>query len=341
MPRTVSTLSEYAVFVPEESGIEFSYASELVSHDTALSLLLALDRAVEKVAPLVSGRWAEVRRWLSARIGEVWEARGPCPGLGAALTAFGIQEGVLLAFAAQSRIGDNEDPWPVVDAWLRDPASDPEASARVSAMMSKAWAAIPDERRSLVRLLSRFDLTIDQATRLYQPTERAKAGIQLSDAELLVSPYLIYERDRFAGEPTSIGVVDRGVFPDDRIRRAHPLPEPSKVDDPVDPRRVRALVIDVLEQAAASGDSVWSQARVIQDIRDQPLQPGCPVSIDVMAVCAGSLPPEVSTVDMANGEPAYQLARLVQARQAISRQVNRRRGAEHGLKVDRRLAEGH
>ena len=80
-------------------------------------------------------------------MGEVWEARGPCPGLGAALTAFGIQEGVLLAFAAQSRIGDNEDPWPLVDAWLRDPASEPEASARVSAMMSKAWAAIPDERR--------------------------------------------------------------------------------------------------------------------------------------------------------------------------------------------------
>ena len=39
---------EFAVFVPEESGLEFSYASEHVSHDTALSLLLALDRAVEK-----------------------------------------------------------------------------------------------------------------------------------------------------------------------------------------------------------------------------------------------------------------------------------------------------
>ena len=324
---------QFAVFVPEESGIEFSYASEHVSHDTALSLLLALDRAVERVAPVVSGRWADVRRWLSARVGEVWEARGPCPGLGAALTAFGIHEGVLLAFAVQSSIGDNEDPWPVVDAWLRDPASDPGASARVSATMSKTWAAIPEERRSLLRLLSRFDLTADQATRLYQQTERAKAGIALSDAELLASPYLIYERDRIAVEPVAIGVVDRGVFPDDRVRHAHPLPEPSRVDDPVDPRRVRALVIDVLERAAVSGDSVWSQARVVQDIRDQPLQPGCPVGLDVMAVCAESLTPEVGTVAMANGDPAYQLIRLVQARQAISRQVNRRR-AGAPLKVD-------
>jgi hypothetical protein len=324
---------QFAVFVPEEAGIEFSYASELVSHDTTLSLLLALNRAVEKVAPVVSGPWASVRQWLSARVGEVWEARGPCPGLGAALTAFGVREGVLLAFAVQSRIGDNEDPWPVVDAWLRDPASAPEASARVSATLAKTWAAISEERRSLLRMLSRFDLTADQATRLYQQTERAKAGIALSDAELLASPYLIYERDRFAAEPVAIGVVDRGAFPDDRIRQAHPLPEPSRVDDPVDPRRVRALVIDVLERAATSGDSVWAQARVVQDIRDQPLQPDCPVSLDVMAVCAESLKPEVGTVAMASGDPAYQLARLVQARQTISRQVNRRRvGAL--LKVD-------
>src|SRR2546421_12091360 len=63
---------EFAVFVPEESGPEFSYASEHVSHDTALSLLLALDRAVERVSPVVAGSWQGVRKWLSARLGEVW-----------------------------------------------------------------------------------------------------------------------------------------------------------------------------------------------------------------------------------------------------------------------------
>jgi hypothetical protein len=325
----------HAVFVPEEFGIQFSYASEHVSHDAALSLLLALDRAVERVSPLVSGSWAVVRQWLSARIAEVWEARGPSPGLGTALTAFGIPEGVLLAFAVQSRVGENEDPWPLVDQWLGNPGGEPEAVARVSPTMSKAWRAISEERRSLLRLLSRFDLTIDQATRLYQQTERAKAGIDLADADLLTNPYLIYEKDRFAVEPVAIGAVDRGVFPDDRVRHAHPLPDPSCVDDPVDPRRVRALVIDVLERAADSGDSVWSQSRVIQDIRDQPLQPGCPISFDVMAVCAGALPPEVVTVPMASGDPAYQLARLSQARHAIARQVNRRRtGAPLKVEAD-------
>ena len=80
---------------PRKQGSEFSYASEHVSHDTAISLLLALDRTVAKVAPTVSGSWGSVREWLSERLGEVWEARGPSPGLGAAFAAFGIKEGVL------------------------------------------------------------------------------------------------------------------------------------------------------------------------------------------------------------------------------------------------------
>jgi hypothetical protein len=318
---------EYAVFVPEEFGVEFSYASEHVSHDAALSLLLALDRTVERIAPLVTGNWAAVRAWLSARIGEVWEARGPCPGLGAALTAFGLNDGVLLAYAAQSVLAENEDPWPLVDRWLREPAAQPE-TAKVSATLSKTWTAIPDNRRDLLKLLSRFDLTIDQATRLYQESERDKANIELTDGELLANPYLIYERDRLTEVPVPIGVVDRGVFPDDRIRAAHPLPAPSLVDDAVDPRRVRALVVDVLETAADAGHSVLSQARVVQDVRDQPLQPPCPLSFDVMAVCRDALPPEVETVSMADGAAAYQLARLHAARQLISRQVDKRRAGK-------------
>lgn len=323
---------QYAVFVPDEFSAEFSYASEHVSHDAALTLLLALDRAVERVATVVDGQWSTVRAWLSERVAEVWQARGPHPGLGAALTAFGIREGILLAHDAQGHMGDNEDPWPLVDQWLRTPAVHPESATRVPETLAKAWAAIPAERRALLQLLSRFDLSIDQATRLYQQTERAKARLKVSDTELLENPYLAYERDRSAPYSVPLGVIDRGVFPDDLVRAAHPLPAQSRVDDEVDPRRVRALVIDVLERAADAGDSVRSRARVIQDIRDQPLEPACPVSIDVMAVCEEMLQPEVVTVGMADGEPAYQLARLANARNLITRQVLRRQAAPH-LKV--------
>lgn len=230
---------DYAVFVPDDAAAEFSYATEHVRHDTAISLLLALDRGVAKFTRLVPGSWDPVREWLSARLAEVWQARGPYPGLGAALTAFGIGEGTLLAHAIQARIGDSDDPWVLADRWLRTPSADQEASARVSPMMSKTWASLNDRRRALLQLLSRFDLTIDQATRFYQPTERDKAGISISDDDLLANPYLIYEHSRLSPDPVGVRAIDHGVFPDDRVRASHPLPAPTAADDVVDPRRVR------------------------------------------------------------------------------------------------------
>lgn len=318
---------EYAVFVPDEATTEFSYASEHVSHDTALSLLLDLERKVAKIAKVAPGSWDTAREWLNARVAEVWQARGPYPGLGAALTAFGIKEGVLLAHAIQSQARDNDDPWQLADRWLRAPSAAAEAGSHVSTVMSRTWAALDDRRRALLRLLSRFDLTIDQATLFYQPTERDKARLRLSDEDLLANPYLVYEHSRLSPDPVGVQTIDHGVFPEDRIRMAHPLAPPSAVDDAVDPRRVRALIVDVLEDAAEAGDTLRSQARVIQEIRDQPLQPACPVSLDIMGVCAEALPPEVETTAMADGSAAYQLARLGAARRRIIREVTRRRGA--------------
>ena len=323
---------DYAVFVPDEATMEFSYASEHVGHDTALSLLLDLERAVSKIAKVAPGSWDAAREWLSARLAEVWQARGPYPGLGAALTAFGIGEGVLLAHAIHSQTGDNDDPWQLADRWLRAPSAASEATGRVSPVMSRAWAGLDDRRRALLRLLSRFDLTIDQARLFYQPTERDKAGLDVSDEDLLANPYLIYEHSRLSPDPVGVRTIDHGSFPEDRIRAAHPLSPPSAVDDAVDPRRVRALIVNVLEDAAEAGDTLRSQARVIQEIHDQPLQPACPVSLDIMAVCAEALPPEVETTAMADGSSAYQLARLGSARRQIARQVIRRRNAA-ALKV--------
>lgn len=328
-------LADLAVFVPDEYSLQFSYASEHVSHDAALAVLLLVDRAIKRFTPLVSGSWSGARSWLDERIVEVWQARGPCPGLGSALKAFGIEEGALLAYAAQSRVGDNEDPWPLIDQWLRDPTIDPEALSRVGKTMSTVWSVLPEERRTLLQLLSRFDLNSEQAIRIYQETERKKAGISLSDNDILSNPYLIYEANRLEAEPVAVSVIDRGVFPADQIREAHPLPEPSAVEDAIDPRRVRALIVDALENAAVAGHSLQSQSNIIQEIRDRPLDPSCPLSPEIMTVCEKTLSHDVVKVQMADGEPAYQLQRLNEARSEISRQVKRRfKGVPHSVDAD-------
>ena len=52
------------------------------------------------------------------------------------------------------------------------------------------------------------------------------------------TPYLLYELDRMSNDHVPVTVVDRGAFPDDVVRSAHPLPAKSAIDDPVDPCRV-------------------------------------------------------------------------------------------------------
>lgn len=318
-------LANLAVFVPDEYSLQFSYASEHVSHDAALALLLSINQTIERFTSLVSGNWDGPKSWLSDRLAEVWQARGPCPGLGAVLKAFGINEGALLAYDVQSRLGDNENPWPLIDKWLRDPTSYPEVSSRVGETMSKKWANLPEERQSLLQLLSRFDLSTEQANRIYQKTEREKSGIELKDNEIISNPYLLYEATRLTADPIAVSVIDRGVFPADQIRIAHPLPEPSAVLEDVDFRRVRALVVGDLENAAVAGHSLQSQSSVIQRIRDLPLDPTCPLDADLIAVCEETLQPVVTTVQMADSEPAYQLERLYAAKRSITEEIDRRR----------------
>jgi hypothetical protein len=316
-------LADYAVLVPDEYTDQFSYATEHVAPDTALELLLALDKAVAKASTKVPGNWQLARTWISERLGDVWKARGPFPGLGAALTAFGVADGVLMAYAVQARVGDNADPWPLVDDWLCAPTR-ADGSFGIGAVLAKTWQALSTDRLALLKLLARFDLSTQQATRMYQATERAKAALQVSDAELLANPYLLFEKDRVSREAVTVAAVDRGVFPDDVVRASHPVPSPSRVDEPVDERRVRALVVDALETAAADGHALRSRDQVIQAVRDAPLQPVCPLSDDVLNVVDADLTPEVERVAVANDQAAYQLRRLAAARMAINRLVTKR-----------------
>lgn len=87
-------------------------------------------------------------------------------------------------------------------------------------------------------------------------------------------------------------------------------------------------MVDVLESAAADGDSLRAQDRVIQQIRDDALQPQCPMSNDAMAVIAEHLPPEIEMAAMADGKPALQLSRLVEVRKAIAKTISKRRSGK-------------
>ena len=318
--------AEIAAFSPADRLLEFSHASQLVSHDGAIASLLACAESLRKAKGMLPGPWDQCLQWIDARLGELWKARGPCPGLGSALSAFGLEFGTFVARAVTEKVGDNADPWLLVDNMFADPKEHlPEPLAKsIGKTLCTKWSRLPDERRALLKLVSRFEITREQATKLYVQEERVKAGIDTSDTAVLANPYLLFELTRLTVDPVSVWTVDRGVFPDEVIRKKHPLPAPTAVDAGTDARRVRAFVVKVLEDAANAGNTLLPQDEVVLRIRALTLQSPCEVDSDLMNVAKDDFEDSVGEIAMANGAPALQLGRLTEVGATIRVAIEKR-----------------
>ncbi len=317
---------DIAAFSPADRLLEFSHASQLVSHDGAIASLLACAESLRKAKDILPGKWDECLRWIDARLGELWKARGPCPGLGPALSAFGMEFGTFVARELAAKVGDNADPWPLVDKMFADPRKHlPVSLAKsIGDTLCSKWSQLPDERRALLKLVSRFELTQEQAKILYVQEERAKAGIDAGDTAILANPYLPYELTRLTVDPISLWTVDRGIFPETVIRKKHPLPAPTALDAGTDARRVRAITINVLEDAAVAGNTLLPRNQVVLAIRDLTLQPPCMVDADLMNVAMNNFEDAIREHTMANGDPALQLGRLEGMGTIISAAIEKR-----------------
>jgi hypothetical protein len=323
-------LGECVAFAPDEFFEQFSYGSELLAHDGAIASLLACAQALRNAAKLLPGPWERCLRWIDREVNRLWELRGPFPGLGSALAAFGLEHGTLVAQAiaeAQTAAKKEwrENPWAVVDAAFDKPSILPHGLGElIGGTFQKKWKSLSRERAALLELLSRCALREDQAKRFFQATEREGAGIAVADRGLLENPYLLYELDRRAADPIDFATVDRGVFPDDVIRQRFPVPPPSSMTDAIDARRVRAVIVDTLESAAAEGNTLLPRPWVVSRVRERALSPGCPLDEDALRMHAQFVGDIVSEPKLADGREGMQLDRYVSTRRLIAATVRNR-----------------
>lgn len=316
---------DVVVFAPHEAFERFSYASEHVTHDQAIASLFAIIEGLQRAEKLLDVSYAKEIQWSQDRLGELWKLRGAFPGLGSALAAFGIDHANLLAFHIANGLSAKADPWPAVEAALNDPSSiGPEWVGRIGPTTAKKLAGLPDERRALLHLLARFDLSPAQARRFYSPEERDKAGISINDSDLVENPYLLFEADRMSPDAIPVTVIDRGSYPPPSVATELPMPVPSAMTEPQDPRRVRALVVSALEDAAKVGHTLLPQDHLVGDVRTMPVQPPCPIDGDLLAVIGDALEPAVRPAQTLDQRPGYQLDRLSEARARISNEVKKR-----------------
>ncbi|MDA8127662.1 MAG: AAA family ATPase [Betaproteobacteria bacterium] len=328
-------LERYTAKAPDEHWDEFSYGSELVTHDGAIAALLSMEAALQRMQDElgISTDWQ--RDWIHTELVRLWKVRGPFPGLGAVLTAFGLQRGVFVAHVLQEKAGENIDPWPLVDTLFKDPAALlPQALRADVKELAPTWKGLPSERRQFLKLISRFELTVEQAENLYEEGSRKKQGWGGTDKEILANPYRIFEVSRHDPDGIRLLAIDRGVFPDDAVRLKHPLEEPSRLESAVDLRRISAFCIAALETAAAAGHTLLSSDRVVEAVRAYPVRPECHVTGDMLSARLEDMAPEIVPASLQAGT-GLQLARYKTIGELVRKQVLGRLGGQrHKVDVD-------
>ncbi|MCP5557686.1 MAG: AAA family ATPase [Verrucomicrobiaceae bacterium] len=327
-------------FAPADRTAEFSFATEHVTPDGALSSLLVVADALRHAQTCLEGDFSKQIAWIDEQITRLWKQRGPCPGLGAVLGAMGIPLGSFVANEIVEQAGPEVDPWPLVEEMFEDPEAhlSPELASRVDPVVGKGWKRRSDTRKAFIQLLSRFDLTLDQARMLYSSENREAEGIDISDGDLVDNPYLIYESTRLLpkGLAIAVSVIDRGVFPEDSIRTQVPLPVPSALKSGIDIRRLRALTIERLEFHASQGHTLQPCKTLIAEIRELPLDPRCEVTSDTMEVAEDELfGGEINRIKLADKTDGYQLCRLADCGRLVRDLVQKRiKAAPHDLEAD-------
>jgi ATP-dependent exoDNAse (exonuclease V) alpha subunit len=332
----IANPEDYVAFAPDDQFGAYSFGSELLTHDGAVASLLACAAALHRIQERLQGPWKQALTWIDRQLNRLWQARGAFPGLGAALAAFGYEwgfrHGGLLAYEIDlKREESGGNPWQVVDAVMRDPSLLPAAVAQLlTDGLREGWKNLSSKHRAMLDLLSRCNFSPEQALRIYDKSERSEAGIVVRDEEVLANPYLLYECDRRSPDPIAFATIDRGIFPDEALRRGFPLAEPSRIEDPADSRRVRALVTDILEEAAGQGHTLLPRDWVIRRARDRALQPPCPLGENVLDAREKSFEPIISRVTTKDRAAAYQIDHLASARAIIRREVmTRLKGKPH------------
>src|SRR5208282_5590894 len=119
---------------------------------------------------------------------------------------------MVLELMSSGQIGAKDDPWPLLDAILRGKKTPPQKAyvADVKAV-ANTWNGLSEQRRRLLRLLSRFSLSAAQMRRWFDPAVRSKSTRSgIDDAGILDNPYRIAELDLGDEDyPVSISTVDR------------------------------------------------------------------------------------------------------------------------------------
>lgn len=267
--------SKYLVSLDRGLRKDFRYVSAHVSTDRmvmALEAAIASLRAIQADAVLPDDFSPQIA-WLEQQLRQLWQERGPYPGIGAVVEALGgAVGGSLQKRWVPGCIEKGKDPGDLLFAALED-AYDTDASlAEFEDALEDArseWEYLDEKEKTLARLCARMALDSSTIHRVLRAKDRERHGLP-EPAELLANPYLLCERYIPPADEDAIAfqTVDHAVLP----HEAMPRPPVDKIR-PNDPRRLRVLLLQALAEGAENGHTFllrdeaveWVKARTVGD----------------------------------------------------------------------------
>jgi len=322
---------------------EFSYGAEHVSHSTAIDSLHILATTLRGMEQPLGRSFEKEYEWIDDRISELWNMRGAFPGLGPVLTAFGIREGNFIAWEIAKKI-EKENPDPaVVDTWalIEQMFREPEAvlpahlAKKIGKVVCAAWHALDPDSKSYLKLMSRLEIDNKQADAFFDADYRENNGIEAHNTrEFLENPYLLFEASINSRVSISLAKVDKAMLPAEKIRQALPVPEPSAINDPLDERRLRAVIIQVLEGASVEGHSLLPEYLLIEHANALALVPEIELKSHILQAIDNLLSSNIIVTEATPELPKfYQLKRLADIKKTIQNFVEKRHTKGQRLNV--------
>ena len=278
------------VIAPEEYQEEFSYATEHLSHDALIQTLNKTIMVLKKYRDigLSYGKgedWDDCIAWCQTQLKKVWTDRGAYPGLGAILSALGVPFGFDVALALKPN--HREDVlWDNLAEGLENLASLlPKNQLGLLYGFTKSNREdIADEiedRRDYLELLSRITLSLPQAQLLLDDDIRnnrwfRRYADQLTDIHtkdlsesIIKNPYLLYEKTYRLENKYQIGIgkIDLAMFPPNyMIEQFYSQSNENCFHDADDQRRLRAIIVSILESQAANGSSLMLAGDAVEAV---------------------------------------------------------------------------
>ncbi len=321
-------LREFAAFASDFK--QFSYASELVDHDVAIDSLFNMASSIKKASEILENDFTEQLKWIDKEISRLWDMRGAFPGMGPVLAALKFDNANTIAWEIEKYIIEKDgdlfqtNPWDVLEDALVNPrAIFKEHQAIITSTNHTLWKLTPSKKKKLFKLFSRMQLNNDQSEILI-PGYLERIG---SKTHILENPYIIYEKLRLSNNGFTFTQVDKAFNPVKKIIEAFPLPENAQLEDNLDIRRVRALVISILERASEQGHSIFPIERILEYSENQKLDPQCPLNHDILEVYSDDefFTEEIISIESDKNNPYtfLKLSRLQIIKQRILTRINK------------------